>query len=50
MRWWKRSVLSMLLGFFLTKITPGQYQPPGCDFNRIVMNFTVTAAGRQFDR
>ncbi len=24
--------------------------PPSCAFNRVVMNFTVTSAGRQFDR
>jgi hypothetical protein len=28
----------------------GDYTPPSCDFNRVVMNFTVTSAGRQFDR
>lgn len=28
----------------------GQYSPPECDFNRITFNFTVTSAGRQFDR
>ncbi|KAF2101082.1 hypothetical protein NA57DRAFT_65370 [Rhizodiscina lignyota] len=28
----------------------GPYNPPSCDFNRVVMNFTVTSKGRQFDR
>ncbi|CAI6338183.1 unnamed protein product [Periconia digitata] len=26
------------------------YAPPACDFNRVTINFTVTSAGRQFDR
>ncbi|KAI4246251.1 MAG: hypothetical protein L6R42_009958, partial [Xanthoria sp. 1 TBL-2021] len=28
----------------------GNYVPPACDFNRVIMNFTVTSKGRQFDR
>ncbi|KAF2441727.1 hypothetical protein P171DRAFT_523668 [Karstenula rhodostoma CBS 690.94] len=28
----------------------GNYTPPECEFNRITINFTVTSAGRQFDR
>ncbi|TGO49482.1 hypothetical protein BOTNAR_0430g00070 [Botryotinia narcissicola] len=28
----------------------GNYTPPSCKFNRVVMNFTVTSSGRQFDR
>jgi hypothetical protein len=28
----------------------GNYTPPACDFNRVIVNFTVTSAGRQFDR
>lgn len=28
----------------------GNYNPPSCEFNRVVMNFTVTSRGRQFDR
>jgi hypothetical protein len=28
----------------------GNYTPPSCEFNRVIMNFTVTSAGRQFDR
>ncbi|KAI5198091.1 hypothetical protein AUEXF2481DRAFT_102588 [Aureobasidium subglaciale EXF-2481] len=28
----------------------GQYIPPGCDFNNVVIEWTVTSAGRQFDR
>lgn len=28
----------------------GDYVPPSCKFNRVVMNFTVVSEGRQFDR
>ncbi|GKT60351.1 peptide-N4-(N-acetyl-beta-glucosaminyl) asparagine amidase A [Colletotrichum tofieldiae] len=28
----------------------GEYTPPGCDFNRVIVNFTATSAGRQLDR
>lgn len=28
----------------------GEYTPPDCEFNRVVMNFTVVSEGRQFDR
>ncbi|KAH0846196.1 hypothetical protein AYO21_11059 [Fonsecaea monophora] len=28
----------------------GAYTPPHCDFNRVTLNLTVTAAGKQFDR
>ncbi|OQU97412.1 hypothetical protein CLAIMM_03345 isoform 2 [Cladophialophora immunda] len=28
----------------------GPYTPPQCDFNRVTLNLTVTAAGKQFDR
>jgi hypothetical protein len=28
----------------------GEYDPPDCSFNRVTFNFTVTSAGRQFDR
>ncbi|ORY63859.1 peptide N-acetyl-beta-D-glucosaminyl asparaginase amidase A-domain-containing protein [Pseudomassariella vexata] len=28
----------------------GDYTPPDCDFNRVIMNFTVHVRGRQFDR
>lgn len=28
----------------------GAYTPPDCEFNRVTLNFTVTSAGRQFDR
>ncbi|KAK3941013.1 putative peptide-n4-asparaginase amidase n [Diplogelasinospora grovesii] len=27
-----------------------EYTPPGCDFNSVVINFTATSAGVQFDR
>ncbi|EFQ29087.1 hypothetical protein CGRA01v4_11491 [Colletotrichum graminicola] len=28
----------------------GDYTPPNCDFNRVIVNFTATSAGRQLDR
>ncbi|OTB16455.1 hypothetical protein K445DRAFT_291365 [Daldinia sp. EC12] len=28
----------------------GDYTPPECSFNRVIMNFTVVSEGRQFDR
>ncbi|KAI1806018.1 peptide-N4-(N-acetyl-beta-glucosaminyl)asparagine amidase A [Daldinia bambusicola] len=28
----------------------GNYTPPNCSFNRVIMNFTVVSQGRQFDR
>ncbi|KAI0386790.1 hypothetical protein F5Y04DRAFT_242355 [Hypomontagnella monticulosa] len=28
----------------------GNYSPPSCQFNRVIMNFTVVSQGRQFDR
>lgn len=28
----------------------GEYTPPDCEYNRVVFNFTVMSAGRQFDR
>ncbi|OJJ42010.1 hypothetical protein ASPZODRAFT_105929 [Penicilliopsis zonata CBS 506.65] len=28
----------------------GEYSPPNCDFNRVVINFTLTSKGRQYDR
>jgi len=28
----------------------GNYTPPDCDFNRVVMNFSVVSHGRQYDR
>ncbi|KAH6665897.1 peptide-N4-(N-acetyl-beta-glucosaminyl)asparagine amidase A [Plectosphaerella plurivora] len=37
-------------GFSYGKPYVGNYTPPGCDFDRVVLNLTVTSAGRQFDR
>ncbi|OBT63163.1 hypothetical protein VE03_07826 [Pseudogymnoascus sp. 23342-1-I1] len=37
-------------GFSYGKPFVGTYNPPSCEFNRVVMNFTVTSRGRQFDR
>ncbi|KAK1979580.1 peptide N-acetyl-beta-D-glucosaminyl asparaginase amidase A-domain-containing protein [Colletotrichum cereale] len=28
----------------------GEYTPPDCEFNRVIVNFTATSAGRQLDR
>ncbi|KAK1971737.1 hypothetical protein LZ32DRAFT_611005 [Colletotrichum eremochloae] len=28
----------------------GEYTPPDCDFNRVIVNFTATSVGRQLDR
>ncbi|KAH6844990.1 peptide N-acetyl-beta-D-glucosaminyl asparaginase amidase A-domain-containing protein [Chaetomium sp. MPI-CAGE-AT-0009] len=28
----------------------GDYAPPSCEFNRVVLNFSVVSQGRQFDR
>ncbi|OCL04515.1 hypothetical protein AOQ84DRAFT_300730 [Glonium stellatum] len=28
----------------------GEYTPPSCEFNKVTFNFTVTSAGRQYDR
>ena len=28
----------------------GDYTPPSCEFNRVVLNFSVVSQGRQFDR
>ncbi|KAK4153210.1 peptide N-acetyl-beta-D-glucosaminyl asparaginase amidase A-domain-containing protein [Chaetomidium leptoderma] len=28
----------------------GDYTPPNCEFNRVVLNFSVVSEGRQFDR
>ncbi|KAL2141781.1 hypothetical protein VTI28DRAFT_1918 [Corynascus sepedonium] len=28
----------------------GEYTPPDCEFNRVVLNFSVVSQGRQFDR
>lgn len=46
------SVLLMdhVFGFSYDKPFVGNYTPPNCDFNRVVMNFSVVSAGRQFDR
>ncbi|OIW28856.1 hypothetical protein CONLIGDRAFT_561751, partial [Coniochaeta ligniaria NRRL 30616] len=47
-----RTVLLMEHSFAWSYGMPfiGAYTPPSCAFNRVVMNFTVTSQGRQFDR
>ncbi|KAI1762606.1 hypothetical protein GGR53DRAFT_500911 [Hypoxylon sp. FL1150] len=46
------SVLLMehVFGFSYGKPFVGNYTPPDCPFNRVIMNFTVVSQGRQFDR
>ncbi|KAI1099183.1 hypothetical protein F4804DRAFT_92402 [Jackrogersella minutella] len=46
------SVLLMdhVFGFSYGKPFVGNYTPPDCPFNRVIMNFTVLSEGRQFDR
>ncbi|OTA88318.1 hypothetical protein M434DRAFT_80448 [Hypoxylon sp. CO27-5] len=46
------SVLLMdhVFGFSYGKPFVGNYTPPDCPFNRVIMNFTVVSEGRQFDR
>ncbi|KAI0853118.1 peptide-N4-(N-acetyl-beta-glucosaminyl)asparagine amidase A [Daldinia vernicosa] len=46
------SVLLMEHVFAFSYGTPfvGNYTPPSCPFNRVIMNFTVVSQGRQFDR
>ncbi|KAF2431927.1 hypothetical protein EJ08DRAFT_586601 [Tothia fuscella] len=45
-----RTLMEYSFGQSYGKPFVGQYQPPSCEFNRVVMNFTVTSAGQQFDR
>ncbi|KAI0164527.1 peptide N-acetyl-beta-D-glucosaminyl asparaginase amidase A-domain-containing protein [Hypoxylon sp. FL1284] len=46
------SVLLMehVFGFSYGMPFVGNYTPPDCDFDRVVINFTVVSQGRQFDR
>ncbi|KAK3898531.1 peptide N-acetyl-beta-D-glucosaminyl asparaginase amidase A-domain-containing protein [Staphylotrichum tortipilum] len=46
------SVLLMRHDFAWSYNAPfvGNYTPPSCDFNRVVLNFSVVSQGRQFDR
>ncbi|KAM0333087.1 hypothetical protein ACHAQA_001745 [Verticillium albo-atrum] len=44
------SLMDHSFGFSYGKPFVGQYVPPDCDFDRVIMNFTVTSSGRQFDR
>ncbi|KAI1136197.1 hypothetical protein F5Y05DRAFT_391926 [Hypoxylon sp. FL0543] len=46
------SVLLMdhVFGFSYGNPFVGNYTPPDCPFNRVIMNFTVVSEGRQFDR
>ncbi|KAM0287509.1 hypothetical protein ACHAQH_000463 [Verticillium albo-atrum] len=43
-------LMSHTFGFSYGKPFVGQYTPPACEFDRVIMNLTVTSSGRQFDR
>ncbi|KAI6309463.1 hypothetical protein MCOR34_006811 [Pyricularia oryzae] len=43
-------LMEHVFAFSYGKPFVGNYTPPNCDFNRVVMNFSVVSAGRQFDR
>lgn len=36
--------------FNVVLITIGNYTPPDCEFNRVVLNFSAVSHGRQYDR
>jgi hypothetical protein len=38
------------LNYPLTERGIGEYTPPSCSFNQVIINLTVTTSGRQFDR
>lgn len=40
----------LILSDVLFLTASGNYTPPSCQFNRVVLNFTVVSHGRQFDR
>ncbi|KAG7129477.1 hypothetical protein HYQ45_011341 [Verticillium longisporum] len=44
-------LMSHSFGFSYGKPFVGHYTPPpACEFDRVIMNFTVSSSGRQFDR
>ncbi|KAL8996889.1 MAG: hypothetical protein Q9169_003700 [Polycauliona sp. 2 TL-2023] len=43
-------LMDNVFAFSYGKPFVGDYVPPPCDFNRVIINFTVTSRGRQFDR
>lgn len=43
-------IVSMRTLYHILTSGEGNYDPPSCNYNRITINFTVTSAGRQFDR
>ncbi|PSN68897.1 hypothetical protein BS50DRAFT_327493 [Corynespora cassiicola Philippines] len=46
----QQTLMVHTFGWSYGKPFVGAYSPPGCSFNRVTFNFTVTSAGRQFDR
>ncbi|KAH9885172.1 peptide-N4-(N-acetyl-beta-glucosaminyl)asparagine amidase A [Xylariomycetidae sp. FL2044] len=44
------TVMEHIFGFSYGKPFVGNYTPPNCTFDRVIMNFTVVSQGRQFDR
>lgn len=46
----QQTLMVHTFGWSYGKPFVGDYTPPDCDFNRVTINFTVTSAGRQFDR
>jgi len=46
--WWRRC--RCCCDSQTTDTRLGNYTPPSCEFNRVVLNFSVVSQGRQFDR
>ncbi|KAF2872521.1 peptide N-acetyl-beta-D-glucosaminyl asparaginase amidase A-domain-containing protein [Massariosphaeria phaeospora] len=46
----QQTLMVHTFGWSYGKPFVSRYNPPECKFNRVTFNFTVTSAGRQFDR
>lgn len=46
----KPDTMVLFMNFVSYTTHIGSYTPPNCQFNRVVINFTVTSQGRQYDR
>lgn len=46
----QQTLMVHTFGYSYGKPFVGDYIPPECEFNRVTFNFTVTSAGRQYDR
>jgi hypothetical protein len=44
------TLMEHVFGYSYGRPYVGEYLPPPCSFNRVIMNMTVTSKGRQFDR